>query len=309
VTTDLGNYGSVSLGLTRDSLSLITVQTERVSNIWISPIDDSKGARQITSRGNIYDGQAGLASTPDGRVVYSSSASGNFDIWIMGHDGTGQRQLTDDSHFDGRPAISTDGRYIVFMSDRTGASNIWRMNLDGGGLKKLTDGKLDKHPDCSPDGQWIIYESIGDSGVPGLWRVSIEGGSPSQVTDKWASRPAISPDGKMIAYIREEGQANKQLKLVVIPFEGGQAIKTFDFPLTVAPLFRWSPTGDQLVYNDTSNSVSNLWSLPLDGSKPSQITDFKSDQVFSFSYSNTPHEILFSRGNVSRDVVLISDTK
>lgn len=309
VTSDLGNYGSVSLGLTKDSMSLITVQADRVSNVWISPHEDSKSARQITSRGNIYDGQVGISSTPDGRIVYASNASGNSDIWIMNLDGTGQKQLTDDGHFDSRPVVTPDGRYIVFVSDRTGASNIWRMSLDGSGLKKLSDGKIDQYPDCSPDGQWVIYESIGDSGFPCLWKISVDGGAPSQVTDKWASRPAISPDGKMIAYIREEGQANKQLKLVVIQFEGGQPIKTFDFPLTVAPLFRWSPDDKDLVYVDTSNGVSNLWSMPLDGDKPSQLTDFKSDQIFYFRYSSDKRDVLFSRGTTARDVVLISDTK
>lgn len=310
ITSDLGNYGSVSLGLTADALSLITVQADRVSNIWVAPGKDAAQVRQITSRGNIYDGQAGISWTPDERVVYASNASGNSDIWMMSADGTSQKQLTDDAHFDGWPMVTPDGRYIVFVSDRTGTMNIWRMNPDGSNLKKLSNGKIDDHPDCSPDGQWIVYESLGDAGFPTLWRMSIDGSNAVQVTDKWALRPAISPDGRRIAFVREDERAGKQLKLLVMPFEGGQPEQTFEFPLTLIPLLRWSPDGKSLVYSDTRAGISNLWSQPLGGGKPTQLTDFKSDQIFFFNWSaGEGRQLALARGTVARDVVLITDTK
>ncbi|MBV9210174.1 MAG: protein kinase, partial [Acidobacteria bacterium] len=214
ITTDLGNYGSVSLGITADAASIITVQADRVSNIWIAPAEDAAArARQLTSRGNIYDGQAGISWTPDGKIVYASNASGNSDLWMMNADGTGQKQLTDDARFDGWPVVTPDGRYIVFTSDRTGTLNIWRIKTDGSEPRRLSGGKIDDHPSCSPDGRWIVYESLGDSGFPTLWKVSIEGGQAVQVTDKWASRPVISPDGREIAFIRQDELSNKQLKL------------------------------------------------------------------------------------------------
>ncbi len=309
VTGDLGNYGSVSLGLTADSRSLITVQAERVSNLWVAPNNEAEHARQITSRGNIYDGQAGIAWTPDGKVVYASNASGNSDIWIMNADGSRQKQLTDDTHFDGWPVVSPDGRYIVFTSDRTGASNIWRMNADGSAPKKLSNGKIDDHPDCSPDGKWIVYESLGETGFPTIWKVSIEGGDAVRVTDKWAARPLVSPDGRSLSCIREDEQANKLLKLIVLPFEGGQVVKSFEFPQTIMPLYRWSPDGQALVYNDTQGGISNLWSQPLNGGKPAQLTDFKSEQFFFFSWSRDGKQLALARGTTARDVVLISDAK
>jgi serine/threonine protein kinase/Tol biopolymer transport system component len=309
VTGDLGNYGSVSLGLTADSLSLITVQTERVSNLWVAPKNDAERARQITSRGNIYDGQAGIAWTPDGRIVYASNASGNPDLWITNADGSGLKQLTDDTHFDGWPVVSPDGRYIIFTSDRTGSSSIWRMNVDGTDAKRLSSGKIDEHPDCSPDGKWIVYESIGDSGFPTVWKISIDGGNAVQVTDKWSARPLVSPDGRMISCIREDEQANKKLKLFVIPFEGGAALKSFDFPLAIIHLYRWSPDSQALVYNDTQGGVSNLWSQPLTGGKPTQLTAFKADQIFFFNWPRDGRQLALARGTIARDVVLISDSK
>ena len=57
---------------------------------------------------------------PDGRIVYTSLASGNVDIWIMNQDGKEQKQLTTDPNLDWAPAVTPDGRYIVFGSDRAG---------------------------------------------------------------------------------------------------------------------------------------------------------------------------------------------
>jgi Tol biopolymer transport system component len=309
ITTDLGNYGSVSLGMTADSKSIITVQAERESNIWVTPSGDSEHLQQITSRGNLYDGQDGISWTPDGKIVYASNASGNGDIWIMNADGNGQRKLTDDSHSDGWPVVSPDGRYIIFVSDRSGALNIWRMNADGSDAKKVSSGKIDDHPDVSPDGKWIVYDSTGDAGFPAVWKVPIDGGNAVQVTDKWASRPVVSPDGRTIACIREEGQTNRQLKLLVMPIDGGSPLQIFDFPLAVVPLFRWAPDGKALVYNDTLAGLSNLWTQPLTGGKPSQLTDFKADQLFFFNWSRDGKQLALARGTIARDVVLVSDTK
>jgi hypothetical protein len=43
--------------------------------------------------------------------------------------------------------------------------------------------------------------------------------------------------------------------------------------------------GKALVYINTLSGVSNLWRQPLDGSAAKQITNFKSDLIYSFDYS------------------------
>jgi Tol biopolymer transport system component len=94
-----------------------------------------------------------------------------------------------------------------------------------------------------------------------------------------------------------------------MPFEGGQASKTFDYPLTIVPLLKWSPDSQSLIYHDTRGGVSNLWSQPLSGSKPTQLTDYKTDQLFFFSWSRDGKQLALARGSIARDVVLIGDTK
>jgi Tol biopolymer transport system component len=72
---------------------------------------------------------------------------------------------------------------------------------------------------------------------------------------------------------------------------------------------RWSTDGRALTYIDNRGGVSNIWSQPLDGGKPAQLTDFKSDQILTFDWSRDGHRLACVRGLMSSDVILISDLK
>ena len=111
ITHDLNDYGGTSL--TADSRSLVTVQFDVTANIWVSPMSDLMHGKQITSAKS--EGSSGLTWTPDGKIVYTSLASGNLDLWIMNADGTNQKQLTTDPREDSNPVVSPDGRYIVLQ--------------------------------------------------------------------------------------------------------------------------------------------------------------------------------------------------
>ena len=72
---------------------------------------------------------------------------------------------------------------------------------------------------------------------------------------------------------------------------------------------RWTPDGRALTYIDTINGVSNIWSLPLDGGPPKQLTDSKTDQIFWFDFSRDGKQLALSRGTQTSDVILIRDFK
>jgi hypothetical protein len=55
--------------------------------------------------------------------------------------------------------------------------------------------------------------------------------------------------------------------------------------------------------------VSNIWIQPLDDNSPKQLTDFKSDRIFSFDWSRDGKWLALARGPEQRDVVLISDLR
>lgn len=303
LTTDLTNYGSA--GLSSDSRTMVAVQHERRTNLWVVPNGDAGRARQLTT-GTGNDDHPRW--TPDGLVVFSSEAGGSRDIWIAASDGSSSRQLTFDSLFNHSPAISPDGRYIVFVSERGGARSLWRMNVDGTNLRQLTSDAFDLDPCFSADGKWVVYASY-NSGKPTLWKVSVEGGDPVRLTDKLSRHPVVSPDGRYIAYYHWDEQPNSSAKIAVIPFAGGPPVRTFDFTGESPIEFRWTPDGKAITYVVTESGVSNIWSQPLSGDSPRRLTDFKSDRIFFFDWSRDGKNLVCSRGAQTSDVVLVGDQR
>ncbi|HVS82179.1 MAG TPA: LpqB family beta-propeller domain-containing protein [Pyrinomonadaceae bacterium] len=306
ITNDLNNYNRLSL--TADSSALVTVQTEGEMNLWVAPQGDAGRAKQISSGRS--DGQAGLSWMPGGKIVYTSRGSGFGDIWSIEQDGKNQKQLTAHARFNYYPWATPDGRYIVFASTRSQSTrSIWRMDPDGGNLKQLTEGPEDVFPQSSPDGRWVVFQSA-RSGSFRVWKVSIDGGEPVRLTDKWTANPTVSPDGSLIACFYRVDQPNAPAKVAIIPFAGGDPVKVLDLPrpsFSGAPGLRWTPDGRALTFIDTTNGVSNIWSLPLDGGAPKQLTDFKTDQIFWFDFSRDGKQLALSRGTQTSDVILIRD--
>ena len=314
VTNDLNNYYAISL--TTDLNALVAVQNEVPCRIWVAPNGDASRARQITS--GKLDGADGLCWTPDNRIIYQSTAGGSFDLWIVDADGANQKQLTVQSLVEGSssnvasssPSVSPDGRYVVFTANRTGNFDIWRMDINNGNLMQLTNEGGVYSPHCSPDGRWVVYTS-NSSRKDGLFKVGLDGSASVQLTDKPSPRPAVSPDGKLIACYYGDELSNTSWKIALIPIEGGQPTKLLELPPTAnldAPM-RWTPGKRAIAYVDTRNGVSNIWSHPLDGGPPKQLTYFNADRIFRFDWSPDGKQLACSRGNEVSDVVLMLISK
>jgi Tol biopolymer transport system component/DNA-binding winged helix-turn-helix (wHTH) protein len=311
ITNDLNDYKTVSL--TADSRTLVTVRTEQFSTIWVTPNGEASRAKQITPGLGKQDKAGGLCWTSDGQLVYESNEGGMPGVWITGADGTGRRQLSDIKSYAIRPMVSPDGRYIVFASDQTGYPNIWRIDIDGRNLKRLTTGTFEAMPYCSPDGQWVVYTSMA-AGVS-LWKVPIDGGETAQLTNKWTRGAVVSPDGKLMVCWYRDDQQSSQMKMGIFPIEGGDPVKVFPVqrsarpPIPAPNYLRWTPDGDAILYLDTRDGISNIWSQPLSGRPPTQVTEFKSDRIFSFDWSRDGKQLAVARGRQSSDIVVITDFK
>jgi TolB protein len=271
------------------------------------PTGKTGEARPIkTAMGDNYSENFGLDWTPDGKLVYGSHANGNADIYVMSADGAQQRQLTFAERRDIWPVVSANGKVIVFCSQGGEPQHIWRVNHDGSDLRQLTFGKGEGYPTLSPDGRWVVYPSA-EAGQTNLWKVSIEGGTPVRLTHKPTASPAISPDGRFIACLMRP-DPNKPPVTVLLAFEGGEPVKIFDqMPIPDWRLLKWMPDGSALTYIVTRDGVSNLWSQPIDGSAPRQITEFKEDQIYRFAWSRDGRQLALDRGITVKDIIWLSD--
>jgi Tol biopolymer transport system component len=302
ITNDLHDYQSLTVSA--DATALVAVQHQQVSNLWTAS-DGYDDAAQISS--GRYDALNGLSWTPDGRVVYVSRANGETQIWITNADGTDKKQLTFDSGWKGKLSVSSDGRYVVFASGRTDTFHIWRMDIGGGNEVQLSRGRRNGTPQVTPDSQWVVYTSF-DTGRGTLWKVPITGGEPVQLTNSQSTLLAMSPKDGQILYDFEERdqQGRPHRRLGVIPLAGGTPGRTLDFNI-IGRSMKWAPDGRALTYVQTRAGVANIWSQPIDGGPPKQLTNFKSHQIFRHDWSNDGKRLVLARGTTTSDVVLIRD--
>jgi Tol biopolymer transport system component len=312
VTNDLNTYRAI--GLTQDGKMMTAVQSQGLVNLWVVPEGDAaKGIRLPTGNISFFASRGNNVSwTPDEKLVFVSNEGGRADIWVSDKDGNNRKQLTANQAENFSPVVSADRRYIVFVSWKDGKGNLWRMNLDGGNPIQLTSGLWEGFPALSPDSRWVIYTSLRDA-KPTLLKISIDGGTPAQVTDHNTTAAVVSPDGKLIAYTYPESRDSSAPpnRIAIMPFEGGPVLSTFEMPpaTTLLPMIQWSEDSKSVYYTVISNNVSNIWSQPIDGGKPNQVTDFKEMLITSFAWSQDGKQLACTRGNLMRDAILITDLK
>jgi dipeptidyl aminopeptidase/acylaminoacyl peptidase len=83
---------------------------------------------------------------------------GRTDLWLVGTNGKGLRQLTTDPAGDFNPCWSGDGKAIYFLSTRSKSSQVWRIAVDGGKAVQVTDLPLDVgNLMLSPDGEKMAF--------------------------------------------------------------------------------------------------------------------------------------------------------
>jgi Tol biopolymer transport system component len=310
ITNDLSSYRAI--GLTGDGKKLATIQSDGLVNLWVAPEGDAARAVRLPT-GNVgFYASAGnnLSWTPDDRIVFVSNEGGKEDIWITKPDGANRKQLTSNSG--AGPVASSDGKYIAFVSGRGGTRAVWRMNVDGSNPVRLTPGPSDTYPVFTPDAKWVLYINT-EGAKPTLWKVSIDGGTPVQVTDHVASSAVVSPDGALLAYSypASPDPFAPPNRIDVVNFADNSPVATFSFAPsgTVPSLIQWSTDGKSLLYTVNVNSVSNVWSQPLAGGEPVQITDFKDSLMTGFAYSKDGKQLAATRGALMRDAVLITDLR
>jgi serine/threonine protein kinase/Tol biopolymer transport system component len=307
ITNDLSTYSGLSVSPGGESF--VCIRNERRATIWTMPIGDPKGAKPVGDEGGTDLGVHGIAWTADARLVYTTEASGNPDIWIMNVDGSNRVQLTSTPGQDVSPRVAPDGKYIIFVSDRDGALRLWRMGLDGSGAMRLGPDQVARsRAALSADGKWIYY----NDSTGGFKKVSIDGGTPIAVFDPELLKrlaeplpsdfhePLPSPDGSVIAghYLDD---ASRGERVVLIPMQGGPLKRLTTVPASAT----WSPDGRSLFFVESEGGASQLKRYPLPAGPAVQLTNFTSDQIFSYALS--PHQrVALVRGQVLSDVVLIS---
>jgi Tol biopolymer transport system component/predicted Ser/Thr protein kinase len=323
VTRDTNRY--TTLTLSADGRTLATVLGRSYATI--SVLSKAGGAfgepRPLLSQSNEYTPEwSVLIWGADGNLLVSNGGH----LLKLGVDGKSQTQrLADSNALIFRPS-SCGTSYLVLtwiFWGHTNSQSIWRTNADGSRPLQLTNGvSSHRSPVCSPDQKWVYYN---DYHGRHIYRVPLDGsGKPEAVfavPDGYRGflGLSLSPDGKTLAAAVEKGQLLEAM-------EGTAKIALFDLGSSSPPRmfdashysahYGWegSPVqftadGKAVAYVGRENGVDNVWVQPLNGSAGHPITDFKSEQIWSFSLSLDGKSLAVLRGHYDSDVVLLQESK
>ena len=184
------------------------------------------------------------------------------------------RQITSDPASEGFPAWSPGGDSIIYQHtdrhDTIGKNGLWKVALDGSGATQIFAG-VAEHAKWSPDGQLVVFDA--DTGQ-NMKMVHASGGPPMEflpdsVTIRNGGLPHWSPDGSKIAFI--EGGTTS---LCVYDMMRGQVRSIFHREGIVPLPGGWTPDGEQVLiaHMEMPSRKSSIWTIPLDGGDPAQIT-------------------------------------
>ena len=125
---------------------------------------------------------------PDGsKIVFFSNRDGNGEIYVMGSNSNGRKQINLINHpaLDAAPAWSPDGTQIAFHSNwEGGQDDIYVMNPDGANVVNLTRHPLEERaPAWSPNGRWIAFHAFQVGQRPDIYVMDANGGNRAQLTE------------------------------------------------------------------------------------------------------------------------------
>ena len=281
------NNGDISLGDVNADGQLTTADVLLLAAYSANPSDPSlpAGIGQAIGGGNLAAGALRRLTdhsgwdfspsfSPDGRHIafmsHPDDRDGNWEIYVMGFDGSNLTRLTDDPADDSSPSFSSDGRHIAFVSERDGNREVYVMGSDGSNPRRLTDHPADDwRPSWSPDGRHIAFVSERDGNAE-IYVMGSDGSNPRRLThhSAWDGLPSFSPDGRYIVFdSRRDGNA----EIYVMDSDGSNPRRLTDDPTDdFFPSF--SPDGRHIAFVSERDGNAEIYVMGSDGSNPRRLT-------------------------------------
>jgi TolB protein len=223
-------------------------------------------AEQVTQSYNLD-----LVPAPDGkRAVMIRIVGGREQLFTVGIDGKGEKQITaeDADHED--PVWSPDGSKIAFVHIKDGKKIIRLMNPDGSGAEALTPATQSAiHPSFTPDGNAILYCTDDDLRPPEkneseIYSIDLATRRVTTVISGGVNTfPVMSPDGRKIAYRKIVGDMNSE---VFVANADGSDLRNLTNHHAWEGWPAWSPDGKTIAFAGNRNAAWQIFLMNPDGS-------------------------------------------
>ncbi len=154
---------------------------------------------------------------------------------------------------------------IVFDWLRDGNRDIYRARLDGSDVVRLTaDPGEDEHP--SERAGIVVFTSYRD-GNGELYSIAASGGGGTErrltTTAANETQPALSPDGRHIAYLSDASGVPKLWLCATDGTNPRSLTAGFGFAGSIEASPSWAPSGDRLVFVSTARGAAALFQLVI----------------------------------------------
>ena len=238
--------------------------------------------------------------SPDGTtVLFTSTRSGNQDVWSAPVAGGEPRRLTRSLLPDIAGRWSPDGRSIAFDSRRAGSQDIYTMSSDGENILALTSWPgVEILPQWSPDGSTIAFTSNHLATGTDIWTVPATGGEPTRITNHDAQIGGVqwSPDGRDLIFKTNPSPSDPRETLNRVSSDGGRVLELFEGDFGAAQRSaQWSPDGEALLLDIVEDGYRHLHVMPATGGTPRRLTDGEREWDRVGQWSVDGSEIVFLR--------------
>ena len=256
--------------------------------------------------------------SPDGRrIALDRGRPNERDLWVFDLDRDTLSPLFLDPGDDEAPVWTPDGRRIVFTSGRDGVANLHLRAADGTGpVERLsTSSDLQWPQSWSPDGRTLVFSRRVRTGPAAaetldtmLMRLDADRTvAPLLATEFTESNPAVSPDGRWIAYRSDESGRN-EVYVQRFPELGGRI--QISRAGGTSPL--WSSDGAELFYRQGQAMMT----VAVDGSgaafragQPERLFEgrYLDDQTRNYDVAPDGRFLMIKQADTLRQIHVVVD--
>ncbi|TDI11953.1 MAG: serine/threonine-protein kinase [Acidobacteria bacterium] len=225
------------------------VEGSRAHLVW----SDRQG--RTRSMGLREDSYLRVRLSPDGTQLALHIEAANADIWTYDLERQVLSRLTSgwDNEF---PVWSHDGSRIIYSRWEQGENSLSWIRSDGSGEPTLlfSDAHRKFPSSVSPDGQYLLFSEFNPQTNMDIWLLPLarpEDARPLLATSFAEAEPAVSPDGRWLAYLSDE---SGRPEIYVTSFPDGGRRWTISNGEGWHPL--WSRDGSELFFEQQGQMMA-----------------------------------------------------
>jgi len=233
------------------------------------------------------------------RVTFTSTRTGESEIWVADVDGGNAIQLTSMAANPGFSRWSPDGRLVAFHSNPEGQAEVFVVPSGGGLPKNLTaHPAVDTFPSFSRDGRWVYFSSS-RSGESRIWKMPASGGDAIAVSPGVGMLAIESVDGRYLYYV--DGSTNSPGRLWRLPVAGGAPVTIADDVVSTS----FDVIEGGVYYIERRDQVSRLRYFDTATSRSRVVAENLGRLVSGLTASLDGRAILFSRIDQAVDDLML----